>query len=201
MGAAKRKRQTHIIEKFKAWHQGTGPALSPAEIKEMENFREGPPAGAVSTIDELAAMLKVQPRTVDFWIRAGMPKAPQGWYVVSEVQEWRKKRLENQRPRGRSVEADERLKEARASREEILLAQLRAGLISREEVDRRDVAKIMALKRHLQALPRTAAPVVSGMEPREAEAWLEEYLRRCIESFARDTIAKEEPTEPRAAAG
>jgi len=139
-------------------------------------------------MEEVARHFAVAARTVDRWVKDGCPRDPRGWFELSAVGRWReaRERARSAREKAPLASAEARWRMARAQAEEIRLAQLRGTLLDREDVERGRVARLVAVRRRLLALPRSAAPILAGLTPREIEAWLDGWARDAIRAFAEE---------------
>ena len=79
---------------------------------------------------------------------------------------------------------DEEYRKRKAQLMELQYKEAVGDLLPKEEVEKGQVARIMAVKRAFLALPRSAAPQLVGLEPREIEAFLTERVRDIITRFA-----------------
>lgn len=86
MEMAKKKRHIYLLEKLRS--AGT---LSRAELGELAKFEPGSVPGYATTQEDLAAVFKVEPRTIRRWVKAGMPQEESG-YNILDVQLWRDSR-------------------------------------------------------------------------------------------------------------
>jgi hypothetical protein len=179
---AKKKRQIHLLDKLQK-----GKPLSTAEIRELEQFEGGVlPPGVVRTQAEVATALRVDKRTVERWVADGMPREPEGYYNLIDIQAWRlvKNEREGSPDEKEKTKWDIKYREYKARLAEFELKKAYGQVISRELVEAGMIARILAVKSALWALPKIAAPVVSGMDPREAEAYLRERIKEIFLQFA-----------------
>jgi hypothetical protein len=184
---AKKKRQIHLLDKLQK-----GKPLSISEIRELEQFEGGTlPPGVVRTQGEVAKALRVDKRTVERWVSDGMPREPEGYYNLIDIQAWRlvKKEKGSNPDEKEKIKWDIRYREYKARLAEFELKKAYGQVINRELVEAGMIARILAVKSALWALPKVVAPVVSGMEPREAEAYLRERVKEIFLQFAeRDNL-------------
>jgi hypothetical protein len=179
---AKKKRQIHLLDKLQK-----GKPLSTAEIRELEQFEGGSlPPGVVRTQGEVAKALRVDKRTVERWVADGMPREPEGYYNLIDIQAWRMVKSEKDKTPDEKEKTkwDIRYREYKARLAEFELKKAYGQVISRELVEAGMIARILAVKSALWALPKVAAPVVSGMDTREAEAYLRERVKEIFLQFA-----------------
>jgi len=177
---AKKKRQLRIVEKL----QKDEP-LTKQEIAELEEFEKPPlPSTVVRTAREVSKVMDVTLRTVQRWKDEGMPTTAEGYYDLEEIKVWYEKTRKHKKSEGREF-WEERIKKHQASLLELKLKKETEELVAKEEVERIQVAQVMALKRSLLAIPRRLAPILAGTnDPRECEAILEEDIGEIIDEFA-----------------
>lgn len=138
------------------------------------------------TAREVAGLWGVTAQAVGLWHRAGCPRNEDGTYALKGVIGWREARIrEEEKSRGEDrAPSLERMRQARAEQEELKLSVVKGELLRREDVERGRVARVVALKRGLLALPRVAAPLLVGLELREIQALLKEQIEERIREFA-----------------
>lgn len=186
---AKKKRQIHLLDKLQK-----GKPLSTAEIRELEQFEGGSlPPGVVRTQGEVAKALRVDKRTVERWVSDGMPREPEGYYNLIDIQAWRlvKNEKESDPDEKKKIKWDIKYREYKARLAEFELKKAYGQVINRELVEAGMIARILAVKSALWALPKVVAPVVAGMDSREAEAYLRERVKEIFLQFAEreDTVS------------
>ena len=196
---AKKKREIYLLNKLQ---KGT---LSTAEIRELEQLKGGGalPPGVVRTQGEVASALRVDKRTIERWVSDGMPREPEGYYNLIDIQAWRmvKNEKENDPDEKEKIKWDIKYREYKARLAEFELKKAYGQVINRELVEAGMIARILAVKSALWALPKVVAPVVAGMDPREAEAYLRERIKEIFLQFAeredtvRDDIKNQEGTQ------
>lgn len=189
---AKKKRQIHLLDKLQK-----GKPLSTAEIRELEQFEGGGalPPGVVRTQGEVASALRVDKRTIERWVSDGMPREPEGDYNLIDIQAWRmvKNEKENDPDEKEKIKWDIKYREYKARLAEFELKKAYGQVINRELVEAGMIARILAVKSALWALPKVVAPVVAGMDPREAEAYLRERIKEIFLQFAeREDVAADD---------
>ena len=187
---AKKKRQIYLLNKLR---EGT---LSTAEIRELEQLEGGGalPPGVVRTQGEVAKVLRVDKRTVERWVSEGMPREPEGYYNLIDIQAWRmvKNEKENDPDEREKIKWDIRYREYKARLAEFELKKAYAQVLSKEVVEAGRIARILAVKSALWALPKVVAPIVVDMEPREVEAYLRERVKEIFIQFAeREDVKKQ----------
>ncbi len=196
---AKKKREIYLLNKLQ---KGT---LSTAEIRELEQLKGGGalPPGVVRTQGEVASALRVDKRTIERWVSDGMPREPEGYYNLIDIQAWRmvKNEKENDPDEKEKIKWDIKYREYKARLAEFELKKAYGQVINRELVEAGMIARILAVKSALWALPKVVAPVVAGMDPREAEAYLRERIKEIFLQFAeredaaQDDIKNQERTQ------
>jgi hypothetical protein len=162
--------------------------------------------GIVRTSAAAAKALGISTRSLRNWLAAGAPRpGPGGFWDVSAILQWRQKHILPRRggppPGGEArvaaspsptalthaerllkAQADER--EARAALAKLRLHVEQGKYLSREEVEERGIARIMAVKRGLLAFPKALAPLVVGMSVPEAEALILSKVRELLIKFS-----------------
>ena len=178
---AKKKRQLYLYNKLQS-----GKPLSVSEIKEVEAFEASPLSpGVVRTQTEVAQALGVDKRTVERWAGQGMPVTSEGNYDLMDIKAWRMTRR-----RYRNLGETEKDKwDIEYRKNKALLMKIEyektlGQLISREEVQKGRIARIIAVKRSFQALPTRLAGVLAMKEPPEIETILYESICEIIDEFA-----------------
>ena len=179
---AKKKRHIHLLQKIQQ-----GQTLSAGELRELQKL-EGTelPAGVVETQDQVAKAFKVSVRTVQNWVRDGMPKTPEGFYDIIEVQAWRL--LKNNQVAGGDTDKekwDTKFRQMKALLAEMEYKQRLGELVTLEEVEEGRVQRILAVKKALLSLPRRVAPQVVGLDIRSTQSVLEKRINEIIDNFAK----------------
>ncbi|MFA4905055.1 MAG: hypothetical protein WC645_00975 [Candidatus Margulisiibacteriota bacterium] len=179
---AKKKRHLHLIEKL---HNGK--ALTKQEIAELEQFEAEPLAPTVvKTLEEVAKVMDVSYRTVYRWKKDGMPVMGDGFYDLEQIKVWhtqRKDKNKNRATEGKDF-WDEKIRKYKAAMLELALKKATGDLVSKDEVEKGRIARVIAVKRTLLALPTRLAPALAMKEPREIEAALYESLSEIVDEFA-----------------
>lgn len=177
---AKKKRHLFLIEKL---HNGK--ALTKPEIAELEQFEAEPlPPAVVRTMEEVARIMGVSYRTVQRWKMDGMPVNKDGFYDLEAVKVWHSERIgKDEAEEGKSF-WDEKIRKYKAGMLEIELKKATGELVEKDEVEKGRIARIIAVKRSLLALPTQLAPVLAMKEPREIEVLLNEALAEIIDEFS-----------------
>ncbi len=179
---ARKKRHLHLIEKMHS-----GKALTKPEITELEQFEAEPLAPTVvKTMEEVAKVMDVSYRTVQRWKQDGMPTTPDGFYDLEEIKTWHASRTEKDKTELQESKEywDEKISRYKATKLELDLKKATGELVSREEVDKGRIARIIAVKRAFLVLPRVMAPKLAMKEPREIEAELYEAISDVIDEFS-----------------
>lgn len=180
----------------------SGPELRRRKELEAELAADKPadlPDGVVKTIREVAAHFQKTTRTIKNWAKYGMPhtdhhydlKAIEAWAVTREpplipkpaVQESQTQDAETVVVSAKTHWETE-YRKIQAQLKQIELDKAQGLLIPVEEVEDGRVARIMAVKRELLAVPRSLAPQLIGLEAREIEAMLTEKMREICGRFS-----------------
>jgi len=176
---ARKKRYLHLIEKMHS-----GKPLSNTEIRELEIFEKEPQSDTVvKTADEVAEVMDVSERTIYRWRNEGMPVTADGFYDLEKIRLWVEEREKAENESGK-IFWEAKIRKYKATLLEIDLKKAQNELVSREEVERDEVARIVAVKRSFLALPTRMAPILAMKEPREIEALLYEAIGEIIDEFA-----------------
>jgi len=179
---AKKKRHLYLIEKMHS-----GKALTKQEIKDLEEFESDPrDAAIVKTIDEVAKVMGVSYRTVQRWKREGMPLTKENFYDLDAIKNWHETKngaLPGEESEGKAF-WDEKIRKYKASLLELELKKILGELVSREEVEKGQILRVIAIKRSFLALPTRLAPLLAMKEPREIEAILYEEIAGIIDEFS-----------------
>jgi len=199
---ARKKRHLHLIEKMQS-----GKPLSKSEIIEIEQFEAEPLApSVVKTIEEVAKVMDVSYRTVQRWKQDGMPTTKDGFYDLDEIKAWHTSRNEDSMNefKDRKEYWEDKILEYKATMLELDLKKATGEVVSKDEVEKGRVARIMMIKREFLSLPRIMAPKLAMREPREIEAELYEVISVIIDDFSgvKDAVENGKGnTEPAGTAG
>lgn len=191
---AKSRRHFKIVEALQQ-----GKTLTQAEIRELAEYETGEEADTESpaimaTQKQIAKLFSVDTRTIRNWIDAGMPAGKRGKYDVAKIVAWKIMRDQPASPDAWMEKINEgraRLVNFRADIVEANARTVKGQLIAREDVERGLVQVSIAIKMALLALPRSIAPRLVGLEPREIEAVLRERVEEIINLFAKELIFEE----------
>ena len=138
---AKKKRHIHLLQKIQQ-----GQTLSASELRELQKLEGAElPVGVVETQGEIAKAFKVSIRTVQNWVRDGMPKTPEGFYDLTEVQAWRF--LKNSQVAGSDTDRekwDTKFRQMKALLAEMEYKKRLGELVTLEEVEEGQVQRVLA---------------------------------------------------------
>lgn len=192
---AKKKRQLYLYNKLQS-----GKPLSVSEIKEVEAFEASPLSpGVVRTQAEVAQALSVDKRTIERWAGQGMPVTSEGNYDLMDIKAWRMTR-QRYKNLGETEKDkwDIEYRKNKALLMKIDYEKILGQFISKEEVQKGRIARIIAVKRSFLALPTRLAGVLAMKEPPEIETILYESICEIIDEFAGVRKGIDEPdTEER----
>jgi phage terminase Nu1 subunit (DNA packaging protein) len=179
---AKKKRHMHLLQKMQQ-----GKALSQNELKELQYY-EGPllPPGIVRTQREVAKALKISNRTIESWVANGMPKTEEGDYDLIEIKAWRDSRNEKKPTSSEKEKSDIEYRKLRNELIKIELKKRRGELIEKDKVIERWLERIKIFKKALLFIPRSCAPLVAGLEAREAEHILKNCVTDILKELSRE---------------
>lgn len=186
---AKKQRHIHLLSQIQK-----SKALKPSELKELaklENQQEEP--GIVDTQEQVSKVFNVSDRTVRDWVSDGMPRRSDGRYAIKDIQEWRF--LKNHGGSGsgngkksKGTNWEEEYRKYKALTEELKYQQTIGKLVPREEIEEGLVQITVAVKRAFLSLPRSMAPKLINLEPREVEALLTTKIKSIIAMFYENKI-------------
>ncbi len=181
---AQKQREVKMLEKIQR-----GNPLTQSEMKELARYQNG---GASSNLaesqEQVAKVFKVTSRTVANWVKEGMPVTKDGQYDLLEIQSWRFHRRFSKDADGKEVDWDAKYREFKARIEEGKFLTMIGQLISMQEVEDGLIQISTEIKRALLSLPRSLAPRLGGLEPREIEKVIRERVEEVINLFAKDRI-------------
>ena len=143
----------------------------------------------LNTQKEVAKYLKKSLRTVQYWIKGGMPVTPDGHYNKKDLQDWVTARKKIQEGKNKYTRNDKKwesfFREIKAKNAELDYKKKLGELIPREEVVEDFVQRVIVLKRSLLMLPRTLPPQLKHLEARQIRIILLTRVREMINDFAR----------------
>ncbi|MCK9555001.1 helix-turn-helix domain-containing protein [bacterium] len=176
---ARKKRYLHLIEKIHS-----GKPLSNREIRELEEFEKEPQSDTiVKSAEEVAEVMDVSERTIYRWRNEGMPVTKDGYYDLEKIRIWVEEKEKASNESGK-IFWEAKIRKYKATLLEIDLKKAQNELVLREEVEKAEVARIIAVKRSFLALPTRMAPILAMKEPREIETLLYEEIGEIIDEFA-----------------
>jgi len=179
---AQKQREVKMLEKIQR-----GIPLTQSEMKELAKYQNGDIApGTVTSIEQVAKVFEVTPRTVSNWVKEGMPKKDNRYDLV-EIQSWRFHRRHATK-NGEEINWDAKYREYKARLEEGKFKAMIGELVPMREVESGLIEVSIAIKRALLSLPRTVAPRLVGLEPREIEGIIRERVEEIIKLFATDKV-------------
>lgn len=136
---------------------------------------------------DVGPIWSISPQAVGLWHRRdGAPRNSDRTYNLSELISWRERQI-RAASEGSSKENNEaRLKKFQADLKEIDLKKAIGELLRREEVERGRIARVMEVRKKLQAMPKALAGKAANRPPVEVQAIIEAAVRSIIEDFARE---------------
>ena len=177
---ARKKRYLSLVENL---HSGT--PLKKPEIRELEEFEAEPlEPTVVKTMEEVAKVMVVSYRTVQRWKKDGMPVMGDGHYDLEAIRVWHDGRPSKGAETEGKAYWDEKIRKYKAALLRIELKRAEGEVVSRDEVERGRIERIMAVKRSFLAMPTRLAPLLAMKEPREIETALYEAIGEIIDEFA-----------------
>lgn len=176
-----KNRHSFLLKKWKSEE-----SLSPAELKELRIYEGNPDIGdeqIVKSIASVARIFNVSTRQVDNWIKAGMPRTPNGNYDLGKINQWRTQihKQENKKPVD-SFEIDYRRTKWQLA--ELELGKKRGELVPLSQVIEELGEEIIIIKQKFLAAPSQLAPQLVGLEVHDIEAIIRSKLTEIIKGFA-----------------
>ena len=153
-----------------------GAKLSKREISSIRKFEkkreEENQLKVLTAIPQktLVELLGTSRKILREWEANGLPRKADRNYDLFAVLSWLKDRWtkKGKEPSDKESPALERYRLAKAKHAELELAKLSGDLLDRQEVEKGQVERIMAVKSAMFRVPGQAAPVLSSMtDPRE----------------------------------
>ena len=183
---AKKRRHLHLVEKLARGKSST-PTLSRTEINELKKYEgDSNSFGTVDTQEKVAKIFGVSTRTVQNWVRDGMPITSQGDYDLIEIRAW--KILRNQKHRKKdkknAIDWEERYREYKARLAEIILKKALGELIPLETIEKELIQIFTAIRQNLLALPNQLAPQLIGLDIRQVSILLTSRIQETISNIA-----------------
>ena len=177
---AKEKEQREVIQRLIA-AAATGKLPWLHDMICAKGYRS--PSTTMSTKD-ISELYGVSRQSVGLWrTKQGCPANDDGTYDLHGVIRWRELRIRDQ-VAGDQTDNLDRLRKAKAEREEIKLELERGELIPKADVERGLVQRVRILKSSLLHLPRRMAGLLQGQNARQIEAMLKEELIQLIKQYA-----------------
>jgi phage terminase Nu1 subunit (DNA packaging protein) len=182
---AKKRRHLHLVEKLAKGKSST-PTLSKSEIRELAGYELPPGSPAVvDTQEKIAKAFGIATRTVERWIREGMPVTSQGAYDLLEIRAWRILRHQKgKKNKKNTIDWDERYREYKARLAEIAFKKVMGELIPKEIVEKELIHISLGIKRALLALPQQVASQLVGLEARQINILLASRIKEAILAIA-----------------
>jgi phage terminase Nu1 subunit (DNA packaging protein) len=182
---ARKRRHVKILEKL---HKGEAPTKS--EIKELADYEGGQPdPGIVDNQDQVAHVFGVSVRTVQHWVKDGMPVMKGGKYDIKEIQAW--KFLRKKGPKSRkSAEAiaenwENKYREYKAKLAEIDLKKAMGELIPKAAAKETLKSLVRAFKKKVLAMPRQLSIQLEGLDAVEIQEALELRINQILTEFSK----------------
>ncbi|MCX6796129.1 MAG: MerR family transcriptional regulator [Candidatus Falkowbacteria bacterium] len=188
---AKKRRHIALVEKLATGKPST-PSLSRSEIKELQSFElpTGSPA-VVDTQEEVAKILGVTVRTVQYWTRDGMPVTPQGTYDLIEIRAWRllkNKKYKKLNDKSKKPDWEEKYREMKARLAGLDYKKAVGELIYIADARSIIIANIVVAKQNLLAIPTRVSPQLVGLNAREIFELLTEKIKEAIRQLSASEI-------------
>lgn len=176
---AKKVRHIKLIEKIQK------KTISRPEVEELKKYEADPKSpGVVDTQDQVAAAFEVNVRTVQNWVRDGMPIMNDGRYDIKEIQAWRFVRRGKKTAERMDDDDPEKKYRDIKYRRELLKLQLEEGEVLRiEDVEEQLIAISIAVKQKLLAFPKKMIHLLHGQDKKEMQVILTQKVKELITEF------------------
>jgi phage terminase Nu1 subunit (DNA packaging protein) len=163
--------------------------------KKLEAMEKPPQSKRDKSVDDVADILSLATRTVQKWVQRGCPHDLEGTAAkldAFEVNAWAKAQGLSMRP-GRPADKNDKLMSIRIKREQEMLEkyqrenkQARGLLIDAAEEEKRDVARIVAIRNKLSGLEASLPARLIGLDAVEIQTILHANFERFLNEFAND---------------
>jgi len=182
---AKKRRHLHLVEKLAHGKPHT-PALSPREISELAKFEGDPQSpGVVDSREKVSKIFGVAARTVERWVKDGMPIMRDGKYDLLEIRAWREfKDQKKGKAKKKGVNWEERYRKFKALLQQIAYQEKIGSLIPRELVEKELVAISLGVKTSLLNLPKNMAPQLEGLTVRQINDLMTRRIKEILGDFS-----------------
>lgn len=185
---AEKKRHIYLLERM---HKGK--TLTKKELQELREFeskgkkptevKQSNP-NIVSSPQKLAKALQCTTRTVRNWIGEGMPVRADKTFDIEAVRSWRNDRDNRRKTPTEEEKINIEIKKQQLQKLKDESSARTGELISRAEVDKKNAAKVLAVKQQLLAMPRALAKALEHLEARQIEAILKDKINDAIRKFS-----------------
>lgn len=189
---AQKQRYAHLIEKMKS-----GKSLSRAEIDNLAEIEEQfirpaedrfSPGQIFKTQRQAADYTDVSVRTIQRWLKAGMPVTEDGYFIAGILDFFKRsgaRAVDENRQRLARAEAE--LKETKAALANIELQKQKGELLYASDIEQKNAMKVIAIKRALLGLGRGLALQLSKMgdNPARIQDVIDREIRQIIGNFAK----------------
>jgi len=199
---AEKQRHLYLLERVKnnkTLSKGELDELAELEKKQQKSTKRGKARTCpersrriaaeqiIKTQKEAAQYASVNTRTIRRWIKNGMPRTEQGFYIKGMLDFYKKN--EGTAPdedRLRQQKAEASLKETKSQLAELELKFKQGEFLNRADYEKQQVAKVIAVKRALLGMGRKLAPRLAKLRnTRKVQAIINEEVRNIIERFAK----------------
>lgn len=178
---AKKRRHIYLLEKLQK-----GPTLSKSEILELSKYESDPNTPSVVDSQEKVAKLSgVSTRTVQNWVKDGMPVTSQGLYDLFEIRAWREiKKQKNRKKHVTGIDWEQRYREYKARLAEIELKKALDEYVSAEIARKEIFANIIVVRQRFLSLPTQIAPQLVGLNERAISNLLKTRIKEVLNELA-----------------
>lgn len=182
---AKKRRHIALVKKLATGKPSTL-SLTKSEIKELSSFElpNGSPT-IVNTQEAVAKIFGVTVRTIQYWIREGMPVTNEDTYDLIDIRAWRFTRMKkNKKNQGNEKKDWEQIyREMKARLAELELKKALKEYVPIEDIQRELFIYCTIIKQRMLSLPTQIAPQLIGLDVKQIYALLSERIREIIGGF------------------
>lgn len=152
----------------------------------------------VASVAQLASIVAVEVRTIQNWVKAGMPQVKHGHYDVAAcVQWWRENILAGKDTKATKAEQMKWWK-ARAEAAEVSTARLRGNLIDRDELLPEWIQVFTEFRQAVLGLENRLPPLLEGLTQVDMTPVIKTLTRPMLSALARPGDTRPSPiVEPK----
>lgn len=181
---AKKRRHLALVEKL-ARGKASTPSLSSKEIRELAKFEGDPDSpGLVDSQEKVGKIFGVATRTVERWVKEGMPVSRDGRYDLIEIRAWRDFKNSKKKGEKKKTNWEDEYRKFKALTAQMAYEEKMGTLIPRAIVEKELISISMGIQRALLSLPRQVAPQLEGFDARKISSLLTERIKEAIKAIS-----------------